>query len=184
MGLTGLLNSVIKSVAQIDEGRNGLATDGKEHEGRLSYEKGLADASDIFSKVVATNDPKTIMLAEEAFIEQELHYCAEEDLYTRSSLTKALQSFDDAFLCLEAVEDYAGYKVADKTWPHAAKYRIKSLPRDALHLACIAHKTRISNILRSPGINMREKALLEKRAANMAAAQSAYTEKQIKALIM
>lgn len=67
MGPTGLLNSIIKSVAQIDEGRNGLATDGKEHEGRLSYEKGLADASDIFSKVVATNDPKTIMLAEEAY---------------------------------------------------------------------------------------------------------------------
>ena len=182
MDLAGLIDSVLISVALVDRGRRGLSTDGDEHKGRLSYEEGIAGASKAFSIAMSINDPKTILLAEEAFIEQELHYCSEEDFSTRSSLIKALQSFDDAFLCLEAVEDDAGYKIANKTWPHTSKYRIKNYPKDALHLACIAHKTRITNTLRSPGINMREKALLEQRAANMTAARNAYINKQKKIL--
>ena len=133
MDLTGLLTDILKSVAQIDDGRKGLSTNGEEHEGRLSYEKGITNASTAFSQAVSTGEPKTIMLVEEAFVEQELRFCNEEDSYTRSSLTQALQSFEDAFLCMEAVEDIAGYKVADNTWPHRSTYRIKGFPRDALH---------------------------------------------------
>jgi hypothetical protein len=182
MDLAGLISNVLISVALVDRGRRGLSTDGDEHEGRLSYEEGIAGALKAFSVAVSTCDPKTIMLVEEAFVEQELHYCSEEDSHTRSSMIQALHSFDDAFLCLEAVEDSAVYKVADKTWPHKPTYRVKGFPRDALHLACIAHRTRIANSLRTPGINMREKALLQQRIANMAAVQRAYIEKQRKAL--
>jgi hypothetical protein len=39
---------------------------------------------------------------------------------------------------------------------------------------------RIKNILKSPGINLTEKALLKERYANMAAAQAVYLEKQTK----
>lgn len=177
-----LLNSILTSAIMIDLGRKGLKTDGGEREGRLSFEKGIMATSIAFSQVQSSANPQTILLAEEAFIEQELKFCSEKDTYSRSSLTQAIQSFDDAFLCLEAVEDANGYKTADKTWPHSAKYRVRSFPKDAFHIACIAHRTRLQNILRSPGIDMTEKAVLEQRIANMTSAQMLYTEKQKKTL--
>jgi hypothetical protein len=96
-----------------------------------------------------------------------------------NSLTAALQSFDDAFLCLEAVEE-TGYTSTEKTYPHTSKYRIQGFPKDAFHLACLAHYTRLHNILRSPGIDIREKNALTQRAANMKTAQKRYIEKQKK----
>jgi len=183
MDLTGLLNSVLESAYQIDQGRKGLSTDGEEHQGRLYYEEGIAGASKAFLEAASGADPKIILLVEEAFVEQELRFCSEEDSYTRGSLTQALQSFEDAFLCFETVENIAGYKAADNTWPHNLKYRVQGFPKDAFHLACIAHRTRLHNTLRSPGINMIEKTVLEQRAANMSAAQNGYIERQRKALV-
>jgi hypothetical protein len=177
----GLITRVVLSAADIDAGRKGLATDGREHEGRLAYEKGISSSAIAFEEVRTTADPPTMMLAEEAFVEQELQFCSEQDMHTRSSLTQALQSFDDAFLSLEAVEG-SGYGEADKTWPHNAQNRIQGLPKDAFHQACIAHRTRLNNVLRSPGINMIEKAVLQQRVTNMTAAQGGYIEKQKKAL--
>jgi hypothetical protein len=185
----------------IGRGRKGFATNGDEHQGRLHYEDGIATAGVAFTE--ASADPQTMMLAEEAFIEQEFQFCSEQDIHTRSSLKAALQGFNDAgrvsaqlilpigkrsvatydaFLSLEAVEDTAGYKVADKTWPHNPKSRIQGFPKDAFHQACIAHRTRLNNVLRAPGINMIEKAVLRQRAANMTAAQNSYIDKQRVAL--
>jgi hypothetical protein len=182
MDQTGLINKVIAGAANIDRGRKGFATDGEEHQGRLNYEDGIATASAAFMEAQASADPKTMMLAEEAFIEQELQFCSEQDTHTRSSLEAALQSFEDAFLALEAVEG-SGYREADKTWPHNHKNRIQGFPKDAFHQACIAHRTRLNNVLRAPGINMIEKAVLEQRTANMTAAEDGYIEKQKKALL-
>jgi hypothetical protein len=178
MDLIGLVNNTIKSVTQIDKGRKGLRTDGQEHEGRLYFEEGISNASSTFSQALSTGDPQVILATEEAFIEQELKYCSDDDIYSRSSLTQALQSFEDAFLCFESVIDQAGYKAAEKTWPHTPKYRVKNYPKDAFHLACISHRTRLHNVLRAPGINMIEKTVLEQRVANMTSAQAAYLGKQ------
>ena len=182
MAVTGLLNSIFSSATNIDKGRKGLRTNGEEHEGRLLYEEGIATASNAFSQAASTADPKIILLAEEAFVEQELRFCGVEDTHTISSLTQALQSFEYAFLCLETVEDAAGYKKADTACPHSTKYRIQGFPKDAFHHACFAHRTRLNNTIRSPGINMIEKTVLEQRAANITTAQTAYIEKQKKAL--
>jgi hypothetical protein len=182
MDLTGLLDNIISGMRNIDRGRKGFATDGEEHQGRLNYEDGISTASNAFAEARATGSPQTMMLAEDAFVEQEFQFCSEQDTQTRGSLQAALQSFDDAFLSIEAVEDTAGYKVADKTWPHNPKNRIQGFPKDAFHQAAIAHRTRLNNILRTPGINMIEKAVLEQRAANMTAAQNAYIQKQKTAL--
>jgi len=182
MELIGLLNKILKSVYFIDKGRQGLKTDGEEHEGRLYYEKGISNASKAFTKALSSSDPQVILAVEEAFIEQELKFCSDEDNYSRSSLTQALRSFEDAFLCFESVENHAGYKAAEKTWPHTPKYRYKNYPKDAFHLACISHRTRLQNVLRAPGINMIEKSVLEQRIANMASAQAAYMGKQKEAL--
>jgi len=54
--------------------------------------------------------------------------------------------------------------------------------KGAFHIACIAHRTRIQNMLRTPGVDPIEKALLKQRFANMSTGQNGYVEKQKKAL--
>ena len=180
MDRTGLLDNIIQSEANIDRGRKWLDTDGMEREGRLSYRSGLSLAMDTFQAVssLTQNDLELAILAEYTFIAQELQLCDPADAQATSSLRNALQSFDDAFLTLEAVADAVLYKGAEMTHPHSAKYRIKDMPKDAFHIMCIAHRARINNILRSPGINLLEKNLLVQRLANITAAQTAYQEKQ------
>jgi hypothetical protein len=156
LDLIGLLDDILDSTNNINIGRKGLATDGEEHTGRLNYELGISKALDSFQKAQVSKDPKTLILVEYTFLTQELQFCEESDTITLNSLTQALHSFDDALLSLEAVE-YPGYKIADKTYPHRWENRIAGFPKDSFHYACAAHRTRISDILRSPGINVIEK---------------------------
>ncbi len=80
------------------------------------------------------------------------------------------------------VFEAVAYRIAETAFPNDPKYRVMDFPRDAIHFACTSHWTRLQNIERSPGINMKEKAVLQQRAANMKKAQTRYMEKQQKAL--
>jgi hypothetical protein len=182
MDLTGLISRVLFSARNIDMGRKGFATDGNEHNGRIFYERGISTALATFQEAHASVDPETIILVEYAFLEQELQFCDDADIYTKSSLKAAIQSFDDALRCLKTVENAAGYRCVETSYPTHQRYRIQGLPKDAVHIACGAHHTRLCNVLRAPGINMREKSVLQQRAANMTAAQTSYIEKQKTAL--
>ena len=181
MDRIGLTLDISDAAISIDFGRKGFATRGKEQEGRISYEKGIAKALAAFQKAQATADPETIILAEYTFLSQELEFCEKTDKDSLSSLTIAIQSFDDAFLALQAVEE-PGYKTAEKTYPHGGKYRVSGFPRDAFHTASISHKTRLKNILKTPGLDPIEKALLKQRFANLFAGQGGYVDLQRKAL--
>jgi len=184
MDRDGLLRDIFESVVNIDQGRRWLNTEGLAEDGRTTYKRGLETAMISFqaAQTHAILDLELLMLAEQAFITQELHLCDSSDTQAISSLEQAVKSFDDALRSLEAVDNQNGYFIAEKTYPTGGKYRYKGMPRDAFHTACIAHRTRIGNILRAPGINMTEKQLLTKRSANMATAQGIYLEKQKTAL--
>jgi hypothetical protein len=183
-----LINDVFAGAYNIDDGRKGFAIRGKEQRGRISYEKGIALAMSAFQEAQRIADPQTIILVEMTFLTQELEFCAKGDPDTRNSLTRALQAFRDALRSLEVVEDAVMYKSAEKTHPTDQKKRVHGhlrwpgFPLDAFHQACGSHKTRLRNILRTPGIEMLEKALLKQRAANMTVARGAYVEKQRRAL--
>jgi len=179
---TGLLSNIADAAANIDAGRKGFAIIGKEREGRVSYEKGIAEALTAFKEAQATADPQTMILAEYTFLTQELQFCEKTDKDSLTSLTKALQNFDDAFLALTIVEDSVLYQAVEKTYLHDKKYRVGGFPKDSFHIACISHKTRLQNILRAPGIDPIEKSLLKQRLANLPTAQGGYIEKQKKAL--
>ena len=183
MDLIGLLNNITVASANIDAGRKGFATRGKEQEGRIAYEKGIARALSAFQVAQASADPQTIILCEYTFLSQELEFCEMSDKDSINSLTRAVHSFDDAFLALEIVKDAAIYKGAENLFPHYKDYRISGFPLDAFHIACKSHKTRLQNILRTPGIDPIEKTLLKQRLANLPTAQSGYIEKQKKALL-
>jgi len=182
LDLVGLINNVYVAAGDIDNGRKNLASDGHEHAGRLLYESGISIALDTFKNAQASTDPQTMILVELTFLRQELQFCDEDDTITHSSLTLAIQSFEDALRSLKIVEDSTLYRGAEATYPTAAKYRYHGFPRDAIHLACVAHRTRLQNSLKTPGINMIEKSVLIQRAANMPTIQTAYMEKQKKAL--
>ena len=182
MDLIGYLGRISKAAANIDSGRKGFAIIGKEREGRISYEEGIAEAMSAFKEAQATADPQTIILVEYTFLTQELQFCDKSDKDSFTSLTQAIQSFDDAFQVLKVVET-PEYKIVDIAIPHHKKFRVKGgFPKDSFHVACSSQKTRIQNILRTPGIDPIEKALLKQRLANLPAAQNAYIEKQKKAL--
>jgi hypothetical protein len=179
---TGLVYRIISATVNIDSGRKGFATRGKAEEGRLSYEKGIAEALTAFKEAQATADPQIMILAEYTFLAQELQFCEKSDKDSLNSLTKAIQSFDDAFLALKAVENSTLYQGAEITYPHDKDYRVNGYPKDSFHIACGSHKARLKNILRAPGIDPIEKSLLKQRLINLPAAQNGYIEKQKKAL--
>ena len=182
MDITGLITKIYAAAAAIDYGRKGFAARGKAEEGCLAYEKGIASALSAFKDAQSTIDPYIIILVEYTFLNQELQFCDKTDTDSFSSLTQAIQSFNDAFLVLEIVDDSNIYQSIDKAFPHQEKYREKGFPKDSYHIACNAHRTRLKNILRSPGIDPIEKALLKQRFANMTTGQKGYLNMQKKAM--
>jgi hypothetical protein len=181
---TGYLNNINTGVIWIYKGRDGLDTDGGEREGRISFQTGLALALDTFKKVQiqVNEDLELLILAEYAFLSQELQFCASVDTNAITSLTKAIQEFDEAFLALGVLQNTEVYKSLEKAISHRPEFRYKAMPKDAFHVACTGHKARIQNILKSPGINFAEKELLKQRYSNMGTAQSVYLDKQKKIL--
>ncbi|GHU98227.1 hypothetical protein FACS189483_05970 [Spirochaetia bacterium] len=180
-----MLVSIVNSVYNIDLGRKGLATAGATEDGFVSYSSGMANALAVFKEVSdlqsadqAANDLETLILAEYAYLTEELRHCRPEETQVVTSMTAALASFDDALLALEAVQDPTVYLGAEKTWPHNPDYRYNDMPRDVFHIACHAHRTRLNTPLRVPGINTVERQVYEQRSVNMTVAQNAYLKKQ------
>jgi len=183
LDLTGLITRIVVAVISIDSGRKGFAIEGKEREGRISFEKGIASALAAFKEAQISADPYILIMAECTFIFQEMLLCGDTDKNAFSSLTQAKQNFDDALFALQVVENSSIYKEADKLFLHHKDYRIKGFPKDAFHNACNSHKTRLNNALRVFGIDPIEKTLIEQRIANMETAKNGYLEKQKKALL-
>jgi len=181
LDLPGLVNSIINAALSIDSGRKGFAIIGKEREGRINYEDGISMAMTAFQQAQASADPHALILAEYTFITQEFQLCDKSDKETHDSLTKAIESFDDAFLAVKALDE-SNCKSVDCFFPRNSKYRVNGFPKDSFHIACVSHKTRLQNVLRSPGIDPIEKALLKERFANLSAAQGGYVEKQKRSL--
>jgi hypothetical protein len=174
LDLIGLVNRIYNAVINIDAGRKGFATRGKEQDGRISYEDGISEAISIFQEVQVSVDPQALILSEYSFITQEFQLTEKHDKDTINSLTQAIQSFvwlawcnhasiinfltnedtvrylPDAFLALQIVENKTLYQGAEKTYPHDKNHRIKEgYPLDAFHHACRSHKTRLQNILKA-----------------------------------
>jgi len=178
----GLTLKISNVALAIDFGRKGFATHGKEHEGLLSYERGISEAMSAFKEAQSTADPEIILLAEYTFITQELEFCEKTDKAAINSLTKGIRFFDDAFLALPIVEDKTLYQAVEKTFPHDEKYRFRGFPKDAFLFACGSHKARLENILKTPGLDPIEKALHKQRLETIKAGQKGYLEMQRKAL--
>jgi len=182
LDLVGLMNRITTATSNIDYGRKGFAIIGKEREGRINYETGISEAMSAFKEAQATADPQIILLAEYTFITQELEFCVKTDKDAINSLTRAIRFFDDAFLVLKIVKDKTKYENVENSYPHDSEYRIKGFPFDSFHISIRGHKGRLQNILKTPGLDPIEKALLKQRLETIKAGQKGYLELQGKAL--
>jgi hypothetical protein len=178
----GLIDRINDSVQNIAAGRKGLAVFGETEAGLRSYLLGLANASEAFTEAATSADAEAMILVEHAFLTEEKRLCDPSDTVALSSLTTATDSFDDALLAIKAVGDDSLYRGAELTFPHSRKYRVRKMPKDACHIACAAHTTRLKNIQTTPGLNMTEKAIYRQRSANMGIIQNVYFSLQQKAL--
>jgi len=177
---TGFVIRIDAAMRNIDRGRRAYAIEGKEREGRILYEDGIAKALAVFKEALISADPFILLTVEYAILTLERERCDKSDTHTLNSLNKAIEGFDDAFLALKSVENKC-YKITDNTYPHSKENRFKGYPMDAFHLAFVSHKARLQNFLRTPGLDPIEKALLQQRLDNIPAAHNAYLEKQKKA---
>jgi hypothetical protein len=128
----------------------------------------------------AAEDLELIVLTEYTFLGQELQFSVPRDTRAITSLKKAMQEFDEAFLALDILQNAEIYISVEKTYSTRAEFRYRGMPKDAFHVACAGHKARLDNVLKVPGINLAEKELLRQRYANMLTAQSVYLERQKK----
>jgi hypothetical protein len=184
MDRNGLLVKIVKNVENINLGRKGLAKKGSAEEGRELFSKGLLTALDVFKEVHdnMVDDIETAIRIEHAYQTEERRYCNDAEPEVLASTTAALESFEDALRTFEIVQDATIYQGVNKSYPRNRKYRYCGMPKDALHIACMANYTRINNTLRTPGINSIERQVFEQRQKNMKAMQSAYLTKQNMAL--
>jgi hypothetical protein len=162
----------------IELGRKGLATTGSESKGHIAFEEGVIGTKEAFADTATHGDIETLISAELVFLNEELRFCDTADTDAIHSATQAIASFEDALLALTTVWASHDYKIVDKSYPHTPKSRYHGMPKDAVHLACTGHRTRLTNSLRSHGVNMTEKALLKQRRANLAVIQSQYLKNQ------
>jgi hypothetical protein len=178
MEKTGLTDGIIKTVNKIAYGRIGLRTKGEAEEGRENFAGGLELGKQIFSQLKICGDSELMLLAEYAFMNQELEGARDEEKIGRSSYQSAVHDFDDAFLSLKSVKDAVMYQGAENTHPHRAPFRYKGMPNDSFHIAYAGHYTRLQNKLKPIGIDPDEQILTELRMAVCKSAQKVYLEMQ------
>ncbi|GHU40952.1 hypothetical protein FACS1894190_08460 [Spirochaetia bacterium] len=174
----GLLSSIGASVALIATGREGLDIKGEAEAGRTNYHNGMDKAIVAFTAAAKSNDVELMILVEHAFLTEEKRFCDSTNKAVLGSLTHAVESFDDALRALESVMDVTLYRGADLAFPRNGKYRVGDMPKDAFHIACIAHRTRLNNTLKTPGLNSSEQNVYKQRIVNMRVAQNVYLQLQ------
>lgn len=184
MDRTGLLAKIYDSAFAIDQGRKWLDDNAIVEDCRINFRTGFSRALEAFREAQdgATQDLELLMIAEYTFVGQELNFCASSDTDTINSLNQAIEDFDRAFMALNVVQKPSQYKLIEQVFAVRPKSRYNKMPKDAFHVACMGHVTRIKNSLRTPGINLLEKVLLEQRLSNIKTAQSVYLQKQKEAL--
>jgi hypothetical protein len=170
---------MIAAVDDIADGRSALEIEGEEHNGMVAIAKGIMKATELFTEVMQSENLESMISAEYAYMEEELERAETDETGAQASAASALQSFDDALLALQAIQNPVMYKGVDLAFPNQGKtWRYKGVPRDAFHVACNGHIIRIKNGLSRFGISRRDRALAALRIEVFNTAQKVYLERQ------
>jgi len=149
----------------------------------LDYEEGINGLSAAFAEALDSQDPRIILLADWVYQNQELEFSRQAVRESAASISQGIDDFNDALRCLAVLEKENIYLDVEQTYPASrSKFRYKGMPRDAFHVACSGHLTRLRNALMTPGMNALEESLYKRRQINIVAAQKIYLGKQTAAL--
>jgi len=179
----GLADKIVLSAKLLGMGRKGLTTDGQEHTGRLNYEQGIDGLSEAFKEALDSQNPRIIALSDLLYQMQELEFSRRAARESAASISQGIADFNDALRCLAVLEKENVYLDVEQTYPTSrSKFRYMGMPRDAFHIDCSGHLTRLRNALMTPGMNALEESLYKRRQINIVAAQKIYLGKQTAAL--
>jgi hypothetical protein len=99
-----------------------------------------------------------------------------------SSSTTAMNDIGRAFIALKVLESRSDYQFVEQVISDHSQFRYKGIVKDAFHVACSGHWTRLGNSLKTHGVSLLEKQLIKQRCANLRTAQAIYLKKQKQAL--
>jgi hypothetical protein len=100
MDPTGFFGNLVFHAVDIDIGRKGPAANGEEHAGRIHYGEAIFGSLMSFRKVQTSVGPQVLVCAELIFFQQVFQFYDDADSVTRNSLTRTMQSFEDALRSL------------------------------------------------------------------------------------
>jgi hypothetical protein len=178
----GLTTNLTRAVDLITNGRIALRTKGKEAQGRDDFHEGLLAAIDIYNKILKQNDIFMMLLCENFFLTKELESATSREGKAITSYQAALVEYDDAFNCLERVQDPQRYKDAVAVISHKSNFQHHSQPKDGFIVAMLGHPTRLRNSMKVLGIDPDEQNLRELRIQVCNKALELYMQKQEAAL--
>ncbi|GAB7140185.1 hypothetical protein RsTz2092_01330 [Deferribacterales bacterium RsTz2092] len=190
----GLIDKIFDSVANIDIGRQNLATSGKTEAGLSILTDGLQNAISAYQEARTNCNLELIWRAEAAYLAHEKEICEETirekgkdmaNLLILSGLSNMLVKSNDALRSLNTLEtNPQDYVKAETTHPTTGTpYRVRSgVPKDAFHNACNYNIKCLQHSLATPGINQPEKELMKHRIENLQYAKIEYEKLQKKAL--
>jgi hypothetical protein len=96
-----------------------------------------------------------------------------------------LEVIDDALNALKAVQNGDGYQWVDLAYPRHDKraWRFKDMPKDAFHVFCASHKSRLQNGLTRFGVSKIDRELITLRTDTINAIEEIYCKMQRQALL-
>ncbi|MDR0908482.1 MAG: hypothetical protein LBM77_01835 [Spirochaetaceae bacterium] len=180
----GQNNDILYAVTLIEEGRKLHFVEGTEAEGLRRFKDGSAFLKQAFLDAKATNDLAAILNAEYDFLAAEIAMGDPDETLAKGSAEAGLEVIEDALRALKALALGDAYKAVDLAYPRHDKraWRYKDMPRDAFHVFCASHKSRLQNGLKRYGVSTIDRAFITLRVNTISAIEEAYCAMQRKAL--
>jgi hypothetical protein len=185
MEKNSLLIDISYAVRLIEQGRRKHFVTGQAEEGLSDFKDGSAALHQTFTSALATKDLELILSAEYYFLEAGIEEGAPDEVFAKGSAEAGLEVIEDALLALKAVADSTMYKGVDLAYPHhdKKKWRYKDMPKDAFHVFCASHKSRLQNGLTRFGVSQIGRELITLRFDTISAIEEIYCEMQRQALL-
>jgi hypothetical protein len=173
-----LTDSINSAVELITRGRLGLRTEGKAEQGRIDFHDGLKLAHELYTQAFNENDLFCMLLCENTFLTKDLEGAEPDEQDAIKSYETALVEYDDAFNCLDLVENPDEYKKAAVIISHNKKCRYHGMPKDGFIVAMAGQPARIKNGMTAVGTDPDERALRKYRIKVCKKALDVYFKKQ------
>jgi hypothetical protein len=168
------------AVTLIEEGRRLHFVEDTAVQGLKRFKEGNYLLKKAFLDAKATNDLEVILNAEYDFLAAEIAMGDPDETLAKGSAEAGIEVIEDALNALKALALGNAYKAVDLAYPHHDKrsWRYKDMPKDAFHVFCASHKSRLQNGLKRYGVSTIDRDLITMRVDTISAIEEAYCAMQ------